>query len=188
MHHLRGCGLPNVQLVDGYVVREKDQSVAYQDIDGLYKAIAQTVACRGADLTGAEFRFLRKRLGMSQGDAGELVGCTDQTVAKWEKGELRVPVAAGRLLRATWLAKHARRYLAVAIDKMSRPSEYVSHGYVFSFVNGKWKDTSDQHVMGPVRAEAEQVTWDVIQAVKREAAIAVASATYSTFRSSAATA
>ena len=62
MHWLRGCGLPNVQLVDGFLIHERDQSVSYQDLSGLYQALAQAVACRGADLTSEEFRFLRKRL------------------------------------------------------------------------------------------------------------------------------
>lgn len=165
MHWLRGCGLPNVQLVDGFLIHERDQSVSYQDLSGLYQALAQAVACRGADLTSEEFRFLRKRLGMSQGDAGDLLGYTDQAIAKWEKGQ-RVPVAAGRLLRATWLAKHARKHLASVIAKMSKPSEYVNHGYVFSFVAGKWNDVSDAYVMRAMRSQAIFETSALIESIK----------------------
>jgi putative transcriptional regulator len=165
MHRMRGTGLPDVRLVNGFDIQGEgdDQSVAYEDLQGLFKVLARTVACRGANLTAPEFRFLRKRLSMSQSEVGRYVGATDQAVAKWEKGTTPVPVAAARLLRLAWLNKHSRRDLNKAVEKMLCDRDFVSHGYVFEYVNGEWRDVSSANALEPIKAQAAEATWTVIQ-------------------------
>ncbi|WP_457325985.1 helix-turn-helix domain-containing protein, partial [Roseateles sp. P5_E11] len=161
MHQLKGSGLPNVRLVSGYVVEGEgeDRTVAYQDLAGLYKTLARIISCRGADLSAAELRFLRKRLGKSQIEVGQLVGTTDQAVAKWEKGQTPVPTAAARLLRLAWLNQNSRKHVAVALEKMWCAREFVRHGYVLAYEHGVWIDVSDEHELKPIKAEAEKQTW-----------------------------
>lgn len=132
MKKLRGVGLPNVYLVNGFD-EEVDGSTAYLDLDGLYNALAGAVAMRGGALTGPELRFLRKRLGMTQDDVASLGEKSAQAVAKWEKEQAPVPLAESTLLRLVWLERHSRRHLAAAVRELlaasvdAAPCDYVLH-------------------------------------------------------------
>jgi len=121
--HLRGAGLPNVYLVGGYAVEEDEDgpAVSLVDVGGLYRSLSAAICMRTARLTGAEVRFLRKRLGWSQADVGNLSEKSAQAVAKWEKGQLPVPLGDSRLLRATWLADFDPRQLRNAVLSNSKP-------------------------------------------------------------------
>jgi DNA-binding transcriptional regulator YiaG len=99
MYHYTECGLQNVWLVNGYTVHQTKygDGVSIQDADGLHRAIADLLVHRKPHLTGAEFRYLRKHLEMSQHGLAEMMGVDAQSVARWEKG--RVPKMADRYLR-----------------------------------------------------------------------------------------
>lgn len=109
---MKGCGLPNVFLMNGYRQFHDDGDLvtAYENIDDLYFAITRQICVRGGPLTADEVRFLRKRLGMNQGETGALLGKTSQAVAKWEKGAA-VPLPDGVALRMAWLTKNSPRDL-----------------------------------------------------------------------------
>lgn len=168
MHRLIGSGLPNVHLSSGYELHE-DGAVSYEDVKGLFRAIAKAIACRGADLTSHEFKFLRKRLGKSQAEVGELVGYSAQAVAKWEKEQLPVPVAAGRLLRAMWLAENSKKDLARAVEKMWGKRDFFCHGYVFAHGDSGWVDISHVVELAPIIQEAKRETHEVLSAVSIKA-------------------
>lgn len=78
----------------------------------IHRAIAQALVSSPARLTGEQFRFLRKHLGLS----GEQLGLylhTDKTkISKWERGEDQIGQATDRLVRL----------LAAALDSELRPS------------------------------------------------------------------
>lgn len=57
-------------------------------------------------LIGAEVRFLRQSMGCAQVELGQLLGTTDQAIARWEKGKTAIPGPAELLLRAIFL-QHA---------------------------------------------------------------------------------
>jgi len=172
MHQLQGCGLQNVNLMNGYVIDPEDQAVAYADLKGLYKAIALAVACRGANLTASEFHFLRRRLDKSQAEVGALLGLTDQAVAKWEKGKSPVPVACAAMLRMAWLRLHAPECMARVVDKMWSPEGYICHGYVFAYEGSRWVDQSHAAELKPLKAQAERETVDVITTARIRASAA----------------
>ena len=50
-------------------------------------------------LDGAEIRFLRHEMDLSQRMLGNLLNKSSQAVARWEKGQSRMDGAADRLLR-----------------------------------------------------------------------------------------
>ena len=103
MYHYETCGLDNVWLCNGYEIREygNQKSVAIHDIDGLHRAIVKQLIEKPAPLSGAEFRFLRVEMDLSQSMLSTLLGVTDQAIAKWEKGQTKKPpAAADRLMRA----------------------------------------------------------------------------------------
>ncbi|MGN6317189.1 helix-turn-helix domain-containing protein [Trinickia sp.] len=103
MYHYTESGLDNVWLENGYIQRGTSYGLvtAVQDVDGLYKVIGRTLAHKG-HLTGAEFRFLRKRLGLSQARFAALIGKTEQAVALWER-KGNVPETDSRMLCAIYL-------------------------------------------------------------------------------------
>jgi DNA-binding transcriptional regulator YiaG len=102
-YHYTESGLRNIWLANGYTVRQTKygKGVSIHDVEGLNRAISQALASK-SHLTGAEVRFLRKEMGMSQRGLGELLGVTDQAVAKWEKIG-RLPKTADRLLRLIYI-------------------------------------------------------------------------------------
>ena len=71
----------------------------YRTFEGLHRALATHVVKYKPRLNGAEFRFLRKELDLSQAGVGTLFGYEAQTVALWEKTG-RVPKLADRAIRA----------------------------------------------------------------------------------------
>ena len=104
LHHYRECGLDNVFLLNGFTVRETrhGRAVGIEDIDGLHRAIGTHLAREKRTLTGAEFRFLRVEMGLSQKLLGLLLGKTAQTVARWEKGQSRIDGTADRVVRVLY--------------------------------------------------------------------------------------
>lgn len=121
MYHYVESGLPNVWLSNGFVVKETPygEAVAITDVQGLHDTIGKALAEKPADLTGAEFRFLRKELGLSQDRLASIVGMTGQSVAIWEKTD-SVPRVHDRYLRGLYLeAKTGEADLMAAINKIN---------------------------------------------------------------------
>jgi DNA-binding transcriptional regulator YiaG len=102
-YHYTDSGLRNIWLASGFEVVETNygKGVAIHDVEGLHRAIGETLA-KKAWLTGAEVRFLRKEMDMSQRALGNLLGNTDQAIAKWEKLG-KVPKTADRMIRLIYL-------------------------------------------------------------------------------------
>jgi len=99
MYHYTESGLQHVWLKSGYAVRRTPygKGIAIQDVAGLHKAICSAIA-RKPSLTGAELRFVRKEMGMSQRALAELLGTSEQNVSLWERRG-RIPGASDRLVK-----------------------------------------------------------------------------------------
>ncbi|KAF2389727.1 MULTISPECIES: helix-turn-helix domain-containing protein [Pseudomonas] len=122
MYHYVESGLPNVWLSNGFVVKETayGESVAITDVKGLHDVIGKAIAGKPSVLTGAEFRFLRKELGLSQESLAEIVGLTSQAVAIWEKTD-KIPMVNDRYLRGLYLeAKTGEADLMSAINTINK--------------------------------------------------------------------
>jgi putative transcriptional regulator len=103
MYHYTESGLQNVYLENGVIERKTSHGPATSipDVDGLNRVIGRALASK-THLTGAEFRYLRKELGLSQHGIADLIGSMEQTVALWERHG-KVPKTASRMLRALYL-------------------------------------------------------------------------------------
>ena len=103
MYHYTESGLRNVWLENGVTQRKTahGMATAIQDVEGLHRAIGRALTQK-AHLTGAEFRFLRKELDLSQRRVADLIGSSEQTVALWERHG-KIPKTADRMLRAIYL-------------------------------------------------------------------------------------
>jgi putative transcriptional regulator len=101
MHRYTGCGLRNVYLVNGYKKHKTPygEGIAIDDVEGLHRAVALHLVTHKSRLSGAEFRYVRKELELTQADLAALLGNVAQSVALWEK-KGRVPKWADLLIRA----------------------------------------------------------------------------------------
>lgn len=120
LYHYTGALLDNVWLEDGFTIHQTKfgTGVSYADLEGLFRAIALELCLSPAQLSPKAVRFLRKRLDISQQALGLELGCSAQAVAKWEKGQTQIPVAAARMLRVLVLAQLAPE---LAIHAATRP-------------------------------------------------------------------
>jgi DNA-binding transcriptional regulator YiaG len=87
-YHYVASGLPNVFLLNGVVEANTSYGpmVTIEDINGLHHAIGLYIIENPEQMTGAEFRFLRKQLELTQVQLGNYLRVSDQTVANYEKG------------------------------------------------------------------------------------------------------
>jgi DNA-binding transcriptional regulator YiaG len=104
MHHYTESGLRNIWLANGYRVHETPhgKGIAVDNIEGLHREIGRWLCACRPRFTGAEFRFLRHELVLSQSSLAALLGNDAQSVALWEKGKVKVPAWADRLVRALY--------------------------------------------------------------------------------------
>lgn len=104
-YHYTESGLDNVYLVNGYKTHETayGTGISIQNTDGLHRAIGQWLIDLPKALNGAELRFLRIELDMTQRNLGAVLGTTEQTLRLWEKNRRKaIPGSADRLLRALY--------------------------------------------------------------------------------------
>lgn len=146
-YHYRQCGLADVYLVNGYErnCTAYGETITIHNIDELHRAIGTYLVEEKEHLTGAEIRFLRHELDLSQDMLGRLLGKTGQTVARWEKGQCAIDGSAVRLLRAYYEAKVGRTPNKVTslLERLAEfDGEYAGYPVEFALEDmdsGKWK-------------------------------------------------
>lgn len=73
------------------------------DVNGLHRMIGQWLVDLPKPLTGAEFRFLRHEMDLSQAHLAAMLGSTKQNVQRWEKARGKdIQGPAHRLIRALY--------------------------------------------------------------------------------------
>ncbi|WP_421857755.1 helix-turn-helix domain-containing protein [Oricola sp.] len=87
--HYTDCGLDNIYLSNGFEIEEIDgeQTLSVANLDGLHAAIGLHIVLERKAPSPKELRFLRNELDMSQAELAQVLGVSDQTVARWEKGQ-----------------------------------------------------------------------------------------------------
>ena len=105
MYHYTDGGLHNIWLANGYerVETRYGEALKIQDLPGLTRAICKALIRKNSKLTGAEFRYLRQAMLMSQASLGRTLSRTDQAIAGWEKNS-KVPKFADQMLRVVYAA------------------------------------------------------------------------------------
>jgi putative transcriptional regulator len=134
LHHYTECGLDNIYLANGFIEHETEygKGVSVEDTNGLHEAISRMILSVSREMTGAEFRFLRLELDLSQRRLAELINANEQAVRRWEKSRNKaVKGAAERMLRvlySTWVGngdvKRMIEHLA-ELDAQPAPSRIV---------------------------------------------------------------
>lgn len=140
MYHFTDGGLRNVWLENGYV--EKDtpygKAVSFHDLNGLTKAICHALVKKPGRLSGAEFRYLRSGLLLSQKSVGKLLGCTEQAVAKWEKSG-KIPKAGDFLIRMIYTEKHnGNEKIGAVVETLNIMDRVSNSRIIISENHHKW--------------------------------------------------
>lgn len=96
------CELDNVFLLNGYSVKGSAgvETVIVQDVEGLHRAITDAVIDAPIPLNGKTFRFLRRRLAISQRQLADALDLAEHTVSLWERERLQLPRYSDIALRA----------------------------------------------------------------------------------------
>jgi DNA-binding transcriptional regulator YiaG len=105
-YHYTECGLDNVFLLNGFVIErmDGDDYVSVESIDNLWKSIGLDLVTHQKFFAPKELRFLRGLMDLTQLELASLLRVEDQTVARWEKGKVRLPGTADLAIRALFLA------------------------------------------------------------------------------------
>jgi DNA-binding transcriptional regulator YiaG len=101
-YHYKECGLDNIYLMNGYLIEDVDgeEYVSVDSVDELWKAIGLNLVTSQKILSPKEVRFLRSQMEKTQSEVASLLRVDDQTVARWEKGKVRLSGTADIALRA----------------------------------------------------------------------------------------
>jgi DNA-binding transcriptional regulator YiaG len=83
------CGLDNVIIhgVEFIVDDDGEKVVSIPNINGLHKAIAESILLRQASISGRELRFIRTEMGLTQAELAAIVHREPLAVSRWERGE-----------------------------------------------------------------------------------------------------
>ena len=94
-------GLNNVVLVGLKVCTDDhgEKCVTIPKINKLHEAIAMSILTRRGGMTGAELKFLRTLMGMTQAELGKIVNRDAQTIGRWERGEFEDDPNAEAIIR-----------------------------------------------------------------------------------------
>lgn len=99
--HYLASGLPDVWLLNGFHREDTPDgpAVRIEDVDALHEELARAIVTDRRCFQPAELRYLRRFLALSQANVAALLGISEQTVARWEKGETAIDPSGERLVR-----------------------------------------------------------------------------------------
>jgi len=143
MHHYTDGGLRNVWLANGYVMHDirHGTGISIHDSDGLTQAICLALSTKPGKLTGAEFRYIRCGLLLSQKSLSKKLGYTEQAVAKWEKTG-KIPKAAEYFLRSIYLAiAQGDAKVSTMIKVVNLIERISSTKIIVTEVKNKWQSS-----------------------------------------------
>jgi DNA-binding transcriptional regulator YiaG len=140
MYHFTDGGLRNIWLKNGYTEYKTPygNGVSFHDLDGLVIAICRALCKKPGKLTGAEFRYIRNALLLSQKMLGQLVGYTEQAVAKWEKSG-KIPKVIDLTIRLLFNERHDRnKKVATLIETLNSLDRASDAKIVIREERSKW--------------------------------------------------
>jgi DNA-binding transcriptional regulator YiaG len=144
-YHYTESGLQNVYLSNGFKTRKTEGgnavAVAIADAQGLHEAIGRHIANRG-HMTGAEFRFLRKELDLSQSRFAVWVGVSEESVSLWERRG-RVPKMACRFMQSIYLEKlDGNVKITEMVERLANLDREQSERMVFEDTQSGWREAA----------------------------------------------
>ena len=141
-------GLRKVWLANGFAVKRTPygEAVAIEDVPGLTRAICAALTKKPGRLTGAEFRYLRLHLRLSQKALGQLFGNTEQAVAIWEK-KGKILLLADKHLRLIWVEhNNGNEAIKRVMDRLNIVERVTQSRIVLRETRAGWKSEVELEV------------------------------------------
>lgn len=110
--------------------------VSFKDLDNLHDSICLYLVTHKALLSSTVFKFIRTTLNYTQKYLGELLGVSDQTIARYEKAISPIPLTIDKLIRRLYLEKTCYKENRLDIIESDYRFEYQS--LYFKYHNQKW--------------------------------------------------
>jgi putative transcriptional regulator len=116
-------GLDYVYLENGFEETDTPygRAIEIEDMEGLHLVVGKWLLRCAKPLTGAEFRFLRHELDLSQKQLARLMGEAEQNIGRWERARSKyVNPSADRIIRALYSESiGSRKTLRELIEALS---------------------------------------------------------------------
>ena len=144
-YHYTMCGLDDIYLTSGYdrTDTEYGGGVTIHDLDGLHRAIGEYLVYWKKALSAKEVRFLRHEMDLSQAQLGDLLRVTDQTVARWEKGEVDIPGPADLVLRALYIgAVSGKVDVRKLAEQLRAMDDRITGKQLFTSTDAGWQSVA----------------------------------------------
>lgn len=142
-YHYTESGLDTVWLENGYTLHQTPygDGVSIGDSEGLHKAIGAWLVSLQKPFTGAELRFIRLEMELTQHDLADMLGIEEQAVRRWEKSrDKKFHGAADRLLRAIFTEHlHKTGSVRKMVERLSNLNEIETAEIHFRETADGWK-------------------------------------------------
>jgi len=107
LYHYRECGLDNVYLTG--IAPENDDAgetiITIPYINKLLRAIAEGIVSHKKGISGAELRYLRTGMELTQAEFAVIMQKDKQTIGRWERGETPIDSASEAVIRRLAIEK-----------------------------------------------------------------------------------
>ena len=147
MYHYTESGLLNVYLKNGVTVEEIDgeEYTSIDDMNGLHSAIAQVVVDSNRPLAYEEFKFLRIEMNVSQKMLATRFGVDEQTIARYEKGQTKIPRTTDAALRALYMESQEQNnpvsyFLDLLSDTEAEEAEEAAKVIRLEEIENHWEE------------------------------------------------
>jgi DNA-binding transcriptional regulator YiaG len=143
MYHYTDSGLDNVWLANGYHKHKTayGEGISIDNTEALHRVIGKWLVSVAKPLNGAELRFIRLELEMTQRDLADQLGTTEQTLRLWERHRDKdINGPADRLLRALYsehigIKRSLRKMLA---ERIREEAPHVNAKACLRETNRRW--------------------------------------------------
>lgn len=129
------CGLNNI-VIEGLAVFKDDagdEVVEIPYVNDLHCAIASGIVLHEQGMSGAELRFLRSEIGITQAELAALLHKDKQTVGRWERAESEIDGASETIIRKLAIEKLGLD-IADGIDVLSKKSVSTAQDQTISII------------------------------------------------------
>jgi DNA-binding transcriptional regulator YiaG len=147
MYHYIESGVSHVYLKNGYNVETIDgeEFISVDDLNGLHRILGASIASQTRPLSHEEFKFLRIELNLSQRLLANLFGVSEQTIARYEKGQSDIPRTTDAALRSLYMESCDQHnpvsfFLNLLTDSAA---EHAAQDILLEEIENKWMVASD---------------------------------------------
>ncbi|MGL4635678.1 MAG: helix-turn-helix domain-containing protein [Beijerinckiaceae bacterium] len=142
-YHYTESGLDNVWLENGYTehVTAYGKGISIQDTDSLHKAIGSWLISIPKPMNGAELRFIRIEMELTQKSLAGILGAEEQAVRRWEKNRKKaVNGTADRFLRSLY-SEYIKQDSSIRriVDRLVELDQVDSAKVSFSETKSGWQ-------------------------------------------------